>query len=97
MSDDSDGCEQLDTVTHTAGEGERLSEAVVVALRVASGHDDSAEVGVLDPLYDTIDLDALDELFRDTDGGSSGGAVTFTHCGYEVTATAEGEVVVTCV
>lgn len=91
-----------DPLTYTAADDEPLSDAVIAALREAAGvtsdSDASADlqtVGVLTPLFETIDPDALNALFSPTySGDTRTGSVTFTHDGYEVTVTAEGEVTV---
>ncbi|SMO53748.1 HalOD1 output domain-containing protein [Halorubrum cibi] len=44
----------------------------------------------LSPLYDSIDPDALDSLFRLSDEAVS---VSFTYEGFEITADSDGEVV----
>ncbi|WP_312909139.1 HalOD1 output domain-containing protein [Natronosalvus caseinilyticus] len=41
-------------------------------------------------LHDVIDPDSLDSLFASRN--PTGGTVTFTYCGYEVTVTADGDV-----
>ncbi|SIR82207.1 HalOD1 output domain-containing protein [Natronorubrum thiooxidans] len=89
-------------VTYTAGDNETLSNAVLTALRTAAGRStpsnqdaESLDVGVLTPLFETIDPDALNALFSSTHSGAArNGTITFTHDGYEVTATSEGHVVV---
>ena len=84
-------------ITYTAGNGETLSDAVIAALRAAVDCSTSPEqdVGVLTPLFETIDPDALNSLFSSTySGASRTGTITFTHDGYEVTATSDGHVVV---
>ena len=85
--------------TYTAADDEPLSEAVITALReaadVTSDSDAGAglqTVGVLTPLYETIDPDALNALFSSTERTTRTGTVTFTHDGYEVTVTDAGEV-----
>jgi hypothetical protein len=45
----------------------------------------------LAPLYDFIDSDALDSLFRSSDGEAS---VSFTYAEHEVTVHSDGEVTV---
>jgi hypothetical protein len=77
----------------TYADEEPLSTAVVVALADAAGVD-PAEIGT--PLYDTIDPDALDNLFSDKLDGSPrvGGQVVFTIRDYEVTVYSYGEIVV---
>lgn len=41
------------------------------------------------PLYDTIDPNALDSLFQNTDSGS----VHFIYCGYDVSVFSDGRVI----
>ncbi|QCC55728.1 HalOD1 output domain-containing protein [Natronorubrum bangense] len=84
-------------ITYTAGSDETLSDAVIAALRTAAGCSTSPkqDIGVLTPLFETIDPDALNALFSSTySGASRTGTITFTHDGYEVTATSDGHVVV---
>ena len=89
-------------LTYTAADDESLSDAVIAALREAEGvtteSDASAPmetVGVLTPLFETIDPDALNALFSPTySGDTRTGSITFTHDGYDVTVTATGEVTV---
>lgn len=48
------------------------------------------------PLYESVDPDALDALFRaDSDDCSEGVRVVFTYCGYEVAVSSDGVVDVT--
>lgn len=89
-------------VTYTADERESLSDAVIAAMRLAAAavresdaDDRSLEVGVIDPLFESIDPDALDALYSTTpDGSRTRGTVTFTHSGFEVIASASGEITV---
>lgn len=69
---------------------DRISAAVVDALADANGVDPLE----LDPLYETIDPDALDSLFSTTDGSTRThhGKVRFTTNGYEVEVTSTGRV-----
>ncbi|MFA9416836.1 HalOD1 output domain-containing protein [Natrinema sp. HArc-T2] len=93
-----------DPLIYTAADDESLSDAVIAALReaegVASASDSDASaametVGVLTPLFETIDPDALNALFSSTHSGDTRtGSVTFTHDGYDVTVTADGEITV---
>lgn len=72
-----------------AGATYQLSTRVLMALDELDGYD--AE-NPDQTLFDAIDPDALDGLFKpDAD---SGGSVTFTVESYQVTATAAGEVMV---
>lgn len=45
-------------------------------------------------VFEHIDLDALDDLFRSVDGTDRTGQVTFPVDGYEITATADGEITI---
>lgn len=62
----------------------RLSEAVLESVADIEGVD---PVDLDYPLYDALDPDALDALFR-----TGGGYVTFSYHGYVVTAFANGTV-----
>lgn len=69
-------------------DGESLSTAVVQTLADAEGVDPLE----LDPLYNTLDPDALDKLFSSTGDSEPQGSVRFTTNGYEVTVTSTGRV-----
>jgi len=62
-----------------------VHEAVVYAVADAEGVDPTD----LDPLYDTIDPEALDALFA----GGGEGRIAFTYGGHEVEVTADGAAV----
>lgn len=64
------------------------SEAVVVTVADRAGVDPIA----LPPLYDSIDADALDKIFRD----DRPGRVSFSYAGYEVTVCGRDQVTVIC-
>lgn len=66
-----------------------LSERVVTTVADAKGVD----IAEIEPLYNHVDPDALDQLFRPTVRGAerSGGSVTFTLDGVQVTVTSDGE------
>lgn len=88
-------------ITYTASDDESLFDAVIAALQEAATRTSSSDdaetpsVGGLSPLFESIDPDALDRLFSPTGSGvTRSGSISFTHDGYEVTATAAGEVVV---
>ncbi|QLH84437.1 HalOD1 output domain-containing protein [Halosimplex pelagicum] len=66
------------TVTN-AYEDDSPSHAVVRSVAAATGR----TVVDLDPLYETVDTDALDELFE----GSARARVSFRYAGCEVTVT----------
>lgn len=70
----------------TSGE-ESLSTTVVEAVAARRGVE-PAELS--ERLFEVVDPEALDSLFSDRDGVD--GTITFTYCGYEVTATARGDV-----
>jgi hypothetical protein len=61
----------------------QLSEAVLSAISDFEGIDEAEG----QPLYETVDLDALDDLFR-TDSGQ----VTFRYVDHVVTVTSDGDV-----
>lgn len=61
-----------------------LSTGIVETVAEAVGVDPT---GLRTPLYEVLDPDALDALFRTADG-----AVTFEYLDYEVTAHATGEI-----
>lgn len=70
---------------------ESISETVVYAIAEATATDPTD----LPPLYDVIDLQALDQLFRDRSVNTGMSArVTFSVEDCEVTVHADGEVVV---
>lgn len=64
------------------------SEAVVATVADRAGTEPIA----LPPLYDSIDPDALDAIFRDDHPGR----VTFSYAGYEVTVCGRDQVTVIC-
>ncbi|MFB6309722.1 MAG: HalOD1 output domain-containing protein [Salinirussus sp.] len=64
-------------------EPESLTESVVKAVARREGVEESE----LPPLYDAIDTEALDRLFR-----ASGGSVTFEYNGYRISVDHDGEV-----
>jgi hypothetical protein len=70
--------------TYRVDPDETPSEAVVRAL--AAEMDRAA--GEIPTLYESVDPDALDVLFRDRRGGR----VEFEHVGYRITVCSEGEV-----
>ena len=61
-----------------------LSEAVVKAI---ANHEGRQATEISKPLYDVINPDALDTLFRDTEG-----KVAFVYLGYVVTVDERGNV-----
>lgn len=64
------------------------SEAVVATVANRDGSDPVD----LPPLYDAVDPDALDAIFRD----GRPGRVTFEYAGYEVTVCGRDQVTVVC-
>lgn len=84
--DESRGCYRL----QNDWADERPSTAVVVAVATVAGTEPLA----LPPLRETIDPDALDDLFRQTPGGRvrKFGHVEFSFAGHNVTVDASGEV-----
>ena len=83
---------QSSAETVRSAEDGSISEAVILAVSEATETDPIE----LEPLYDYVDPDALDRLFR-TRGGlaSRQGTVVFTMDGCEVTVHADGTVVAT--
>ena len=88
----------MDTMTGTLGdtvrttsEDETVSETVIAAVADAKG----VSPLDLDPLYDSIDPDALDQLFDHAGGGSSITRLSFEMADCEVHVRANGEVTVT--
>jgi len=61
-----------------------LERSVVLAVARSEGIEPTA---LREPLFDVLDGDALDRLFRDTTGH-----VTFEYQGYEVTVSSDGDV-----
>jgi hypothetical protein len=70
---------------------QKLSSNVIEALAAEEG---VAPTELRDPLYDVIELEALDELFSDRRDGKSrsDGLVQFTYLRYEVTVYSDGRV-----
>ncbi|MFB6179324.1 MAG: HalOD1 output domain-containing protein [Halorientalis sp.] len=82
-----------ESITYTATADESLSDAVIAALRTAASCSANPPVGVLDPLFETIDPEALDTLFSDESPVASA-RVSFTHDGFDVQVSATGRVTV---
>lgn len=79
-----------DTV-RTISSAESASEAVIEAVADAKGVDPLD----LEPMYDTIDPDALDSIFRDSPGaGTASVEIRFEMAGCTVVVREMGEVVV---
>lgn len=100
IESDSDGDWRTDDAYYyRCGANESFASAVVRAVGAVSGRDPvapDADGGRLEPLYETIDPDALDALFHDADdGGDPVGTVRFDYCGHEVTVDSTGLVSVT--
>lgn len=77
--------------TYELSAEESPTEGVVQALATAAG----ASPLELDPLYNTLDPEALDTLFSPSpSGGRSGEYIVFEYEGYEVTFFSEGRVTV---
>jgi hypothetical protein len=81
----------MDRTQYQPTPSEPLSETVVYAVAETNGVDPMA---LSERLYDCIDPDALDRLFR-TGRHGSGGTVVFTMAGCRVTVEDGGAVVVT--
>ncbi|MFC5972906.1 HalOD1 output domain-containing protein [Halomarina salina] len=79
-------------VTHEVGGPASLSVTVVSAVSEAL----DADVTAVDPLYESVDPDALDSLFASaTAGNRSTTRICFAHDGCSVTIYGDGEVLVT--
>jgi len=63
-------------------QAETVSEAVLVAVAAREG---VPEAELDPPLYEAIDPEALDAVFRDTSG-----RISFEYCGYRVTVDVDG-------
>lgn len=73
------------------GYDERISEKVITGVAEAKGVDPLD----LDPLYDVIDPDALNSMFRPSDGSPSASMeLRFSMSGCQVVIRREGEVTV---
>lgn len=72
-----------------SGSSQRVSTAVIDAVAEAV---DADPTELHSRLYDSIDPDALDTLFADKYNGTprTGGSVTFTMYGYEITVYSDG-------
>ena len=79
-SDDAATSPSMGVTTYHTADDETLGEAVVRAV--------AAETDTAQPLYDAIDLEALDNLFSDRPMGW----VTFHHAGVELAVTSGGEI-----
>lgn len=74
----------------TLDDDDSLTEALVLAVADANGVDPLA----LDPLYDEVDLEALERLVRRGEGASTDVRATFTVHGCDVTVAADGTLTV---
>lgn len=76
------------------GQGERVSETVIKAIADAEGID---PVDLEDCLYDILDPDALDAVFRERGDSTNrtGGRIVFPMAGYLVMVRGDGTVAVT--
>ena len=81
---------ELPTHTERTAETEPVSQTVVLAVAEATGEDPME----LPPLYDTVDPDALNNLFEDRIDGAErlGGNFEFAYAGCDVTVRADGSV-----
>lgn len=76
---------------HDPDGGTELSTSVLLALEELPEFDLENSENVV---FDDIDLDALDDLFRPVNGDSRSGHVTFPAGQYDVTVTATGQITV---
>jgi len=93
------GDRQDPVVTYRCARDERLSRGVVKA--VAEATDISPAPGAaadcdatLEPLYNAVDPEALDAIFRPagSDAAPVSGRITFSYAGCEVTAESDGRI-----
>jgi hypothetical protein len=77
-------------VVYRAAPGERNSEAVVAAVSSVSGIDETE----LTPIYEVVDPEALDSLFRARGGIAADGHVAFEYESYRVRVESDGTVFV---
>lgn len=76
---------------HDIHGGQELSTSVLMALDTLPEYDVESGDAIV---FDNVDLDALDEIFRPVEGTSRSGHVTFVTGDYEVTAGADGEITI---
>jgi hypothetical protein len=100
VTDSENGWEAEDAHHYQAEADELLSQAVVRAVAKISDRDSAGTnpddgADLFEPLYETIDPDALDALFRDADDEPRSGVIEFAYSGYEVTVRSAGLVTVT--
>lgn len=77
---------------------ESVSTAIVEAVAAASGRSvvrGGSGEDALDPLYETLDPDALDALFATDDRAGTVESLTFEYCGFRVTVTGARRLTVT--
>lgn len=81
-------------VYHDASGPANMSTTVIHALADVMGRD-VTDAGLV--LYDYVDPDAIDRLFRDTDQGAPGpaGHIAFAVDGYQITVYSTGHIVIT--
>ena len=79
--------------TTAAAQNAEPDDSILPSLRVIDAVASATRTDPLtmDPLYEAIDPDALDDLFT---GAAVGGHVHFEYAGHEVTVHADGSVVV---
>jgi len=63
----------------------------VAVIEAVAAQRDVQSTELPEKLYDILDPDSLDSLFAS--GNPTDGTVTFTYCGYSVTVTADGDVI----
>ncbi|WP_135305635.1 HalOD1 output domain-containing protein [Haloarcula amylovorans] len=103
MTESESNSEELteEEYTYHTDEDQSLSEAVIWAVSAFTGRETitanaNGTQEALEPLFDTIDPDALDSLFQTAeDRESMVGTVEFWYCGCEVTVDSTGFVIVT--
>jgi len=85
--------EHFDTyrVQYDRDDSRQLTTAIAEEVAAVSGTDPED----LEPLYETVDPDALDRLLTPRDGTDSVGGVWFHYAGYRVTVRGAGEIEIT--
>lgn len=73
-------------IAHTAGD-EPVTAAVITAI---AEHEEIDPVELEPPLFEAIDVDALNELFPH----GSEGTIQFLYRGHQITVSADGEVTI---
>ncbi|ODR81679.1 hypothetical protein BG842_19435 [Haladaptatus sp. W1] len=78
--------------TYDIAPDETITEGIITATAAVT----NARTNDMPPLYETVDTDALDELFADSWSGRARntGRVTFTYCECEVVVLSNGRILI---